>query len=102
MGKHTAYWQAYTRSQVRGSLRIFAAIAGWLGVVVVLALANEALGAAFPWLLGACFLGLVATLVVLGKRAYRVDCPECGTRYERFKWGGQCPACGLRLMQDDP
>ncbi|KFN49796.1 hypothetical protein [Arenimonas composti] len=102
MGKHTAYWQAYTKAQVRGSLRIFAAIGAAIVLVIVLSLLHEILGAAFPWLLGAAFLGLAVVLVRMGRDAYAVRCPECGTGYRRHKWGGQCPTCGLRLLQDDP
>ena len=102
MGKHTAYWQQYQKAQVRGSLRILGAIAAWVLVVILAALAHEALGAFFPFAMGAIFIGLAASIVVLGRNAYAVKCPECGAGYKRSKWGGQCPSCGLRLLQQDP
>lgn len=102
MGKHTAYWRAYSRAQVRGTLRIFAAIAIWTVIAGVLASVHDALGGFFPWLMGGVFLGLAVTLVLLGKNAYRVVCPECGTPYTRSKWGGSCPSCGLKLLQNEP
>lgn len=102
MGKHTAYWQEYGKAQVRGTLRIFAAIAFWLFLAALLAFAHEAFGRIFPWLMGGAFLGLVVTLILLGKNAYKVVCPECGTAYARSKWDGACPSCGLKLLQQDP
>lgn len=36
MGKHTAYWEEYTRSQVRGTLRMRGAILAWVVVVTLL------------------------------------------------------------------
>lgn len=102
VGKHTEYWQQYQKSQVRGSLRLVAAIAAWILVVILVAIAQDGFGDFFPVAMAAVFAGLVATLVALGKDAYKVTCPECGAPYKRNKWGGQCPSCGLRLLQHDP
>ena len=102
MGKHTEYWQRYSRDQVRGARRMFAAIVAWIIVITCLTLAQDALAGAFPWLMGAAFAGLAATLLVLARNVYNVTCPECGTSYTRSKWGGQCPRCGLKLLQPDP
>lgn len=102
MGKHTAYWNDYSRAQARGALRIAVACAVWIGVVALLALAHERLGGTFPWLMGAAFTGLATTIIVLARNVYKVTCPECCTRYTRSKWHGQCPACGLKLLQPDP
>ena len=102
MGKHTAYWHEYSRAQVRGTVRLFMAIAAWVLLVAMLAMSHEFVGRIFPWLMGAAFLGLVLTVFHIGRNAYRVVCPECGTHYTRSKWGGTCPACGLGLLQQDP
>jgi hypothetical protein len=102
MGKHTEYWRQYGKSQTRGALRIAATVAGWLLIIVFVVLVGDATGPLFPVLVGAAFVGLVVSLVVLGKDAYKVVCPECGTRYRRSKWFGQCPSCGLKLLQEDP
>jgi Zn finger protein HypA/HybF involved in hydrogenase expression len=102
MGKHTAYWRQYQKAQVRGSVRIVAAIAAWLLLVVLVALVQEALGMLFPVVMAGAFMGLIVSVIVLGKGAYKVDCPECGSSYKRSKWFGQCPSCGLRLLQEDP
>jgi hypothetical protein len=102
MGKHTAYWEEYARSQVRGTLRLFGAIFVWVLVVALLAVWHEAFGESFPWLLGIAFVGLVVAVTWLGTRAQKVACPECASTYTRTKWGGQCPACGLGLLQNDP
>jgi hypothetical protein len=102
MGKHTAYWQQYGKAQIRDTLRIFAAIAAWLLVVVGVALAEDTLGDAFPWAIGGAFVGLAATIVWMTRHVYRVVCPECGTTYQRHRYGGQCTRCGLKLLQADP
>lgn len=102
IGKHTAYWEEYARSQIRGTLRLFGAILAWLLVVALLAVWHQALGKFFPWLLGTAFAGLVVTVTCLGLRAHKVVCPECAGTYTRSKWGGQCPSCGLKLLQHDP
>ncbi len=102
MGKHTAYWQHYLKTQVRATLRLLAAIVVWIAATILIALAHEPLGSAFLPLMGAAFAGLVLSLVILAKGAYRVTCPECGAGYRRHKWGGQCPSCGLKLLQEDP
>lgn len=102
MGKHTAYWQRYSRAQVRGALRIAGAIALWILVVVLLALAKDTLSRAFPVLMFGAFAGMAISIVVLARHVYRVTCPECGTQYTRSKWHGQCPTCGLRMLQSDP
>ncbi len=101
MGKHTAYWEQYTRAQVRGSLRLLAVIFGWILLVILLALAQGVLGAFFPFLLGAAAIGLIVSVVLLAKDAYKVTCPECRSVYRRTKWGGQCPSCGLKLLQPE-
>lgn len=102
MGKHTAYWEEYARSQARGTLRMLGAILAWVLVVVLIVLLHETLGAAFPWMIGAAFLGFIITLIRLGANAQKVICPECGSAYTRSRLGGQCSACGLRIMQHDP
>jgi hypothetical protein len=102
MGRHTAYWQQYRKDQVRGSLRIVAAIAAWVLVVILVVLAQKSIGELFPIVMTAVFLGLIGSVIVLGKDAYKVTCPECGSSYTRSKWFGQCPSCGLKLLQDDP
>lgn len=102
MGKHTAYWNAYSRAQVRGTLRVLAAIVLWGLAIAGLALAQAYVGGAFPWLMGGALFGLAITLVLLSRHAYRVVCPECGATYQRSKWHGQCPQCGLGLLQPDP
>ena len=102
MGKHTRYWQDYSRAQARGALRLFVTIAAWAAAVMVLTIAHEQLGRAFPWVIGAAFAGLVASILYLSRHAYRVVCPECNTVYQRFKWHGQCPHCGLKLLQEEP
>ncbi len=102
MGKHTAYWEQYTRAQVRGTLRLFAALLAWLVVIAVLALFHGAFGSSFPWLIGTALIGLAATVALMGIKSQRVVCPECGAAYTRAKLGGQCPSCGLRLLQHDP
>lgn len=102
MGKHTAYWQRYTKNQVRGTLWILLAAVAWILVIVGLVVAQDALGRLFPGLLMSAFAALVVTIVLLAKDAYKVVCPECGTNYKRKKWGGACPSCGLALLQGDP
>jgi|SRR5690606_3798721 len=102
MGKHTAYWQQYQRTQVRGSLRILGAIVAWILVSILIVVAQEQIGRAFPWAMGIALAGLTVSLVVIGKDAYKVKCPECNAEYKRRKWGGQCPSCGLKLLQHEP
>lgn len=102
MGKHTAYWQQYQKAQVRGSVRIAAAIAAWLLVVILVVLAQKSIGELFPIVMAGVFFGLIASVIVLGRGAYKVACPECGSSYKRSKWFGQCPSCGLKLLQEDP
>lgn len=102
MGKHTAYWQDYSKSQARRTLTTFLVIIGWVAAAGLAAFANELLGVLFPFVLVVVFLGLVVSCVLLGRSAYDVTCPECGATYRRSKWGGQCPSCGLRLLQQDP
>ena len=102
MGKHSAYWQRYQQAQVRGALAIFVAIAVSVGLVVLAVLMQEALAGAFPYVLGGVVVGMVAAILYLSRNVYKVVCPECATRYERSKWGGQCPFCGLKLLQSDP
>ena len=102
MGKHTAYWEQYARSQAIGALRILGALLGWMLVIALIAIWHERVGGLFPWLMGIAFIGLVLTLAWLGTKAQKVVCPECGTSYTRAKIGGQCPSCGLRLLQHDP
>ena len=102
MGKHTAYWQEYQKTQARGALRIFLTIVTWTLVIVALVLAEEALAGAFPLLLGCVFFGLIASILFQSRHVYAVVCPECSTKYKRNKWGGQCPSCGLKLLQHEP
>jgi len=102
MGKHTAYWEQYTRSQVHGTLRLFGAIFAWTLLAALLAVWHEAFGKAFPWLMGIALLGLVITVAWLGTSAQKVICPECTSTYTRSKWGGRCTSCGLKLLQHDP
>ena len=102
MAKHTAYWQEYQRAQVRGSLRIMLTIAAWIVLVVLLVLAQDAVAGAFPFVLAALFVGLIVSILVQGRNAYKVLCPECSTVYTRHNWGGQCPSCGLKLLQNEP
>jgi hypothetical protein len=78
------------------------AILGWLLVIASLSLLGDKIGRGFPWAIGIALVGLVATLAWLGTRAQKVVCPECGTSYTRARIGGQCPSCGLRIMQADP
>lgn len=102
MAKHTAYWREYQRAQVRGSLRIFLTIAAWTALIVVLVLAQDVVAGAFPLILTALFVGLVVSILVQSRNVYQVICPECSTTYRRHKWGGQCPSCGLKLLQNEP
>lgn len=102
MGKHTAYWQEYQKAQVRGSLRIFAAIAIWILLVILIVLSEDLLRGFLPVLIGIAFLALIVSIVVLSKDVYKVSCPECGRVYKRSRWHGQCPGCGLKLLQSDP
>ncbi|MBA8883093.1 hypothetical protein [Dokdonella fugitiva] len=102
MGKHTAYWENYSRAQVRGALRMSGVILAWVFVLALLAAGHDAFGKAFPWLIGAGLVGLAATTAWLAMRAQKVVCPECATTYTRHKWGGCCPHCGLGLLQQDP
>lgn len=102
MGKHTAYWQQYQKAQVRGSVRIVLAIAAWLLFVILIVLAQEPIGKLFPIVMAGAFVGLIVSVIVMGKDAYKVACPECGSSYKRSKWFGQCPSCGLKLLQEDP
>ncbi len=78
------------------------AILAWVLVVVLIVLLHETLGTAFPWMIGTAFLGFIITLIRLGANAQKVICPECESVYTRSKLGGQCSACGLRIMQHDP
>ena len=102
VGKHTGYWQAYRQTQVRKALLIMLAVLGWVLLAVLIVVLESRLGALFPVAMIAILIGLVGSIVVIVRNAYRVACPECGTVYRRTKWGGQCPSCGLRLLQDDP
>ena len=102
MGKHTAYWQEYTKAQARGTLRLLGAIVAWVLAIALLAAWNDAFGKGFPWLMGAALVGFAATIAWLGVRAQKVVCPECASTYTRSKWGGQCPTCGPRILQPDP
>jgi hypothetical protein len=102
MGKHTAYWEAYTRSQIRGTLRLSGAILAWVLAIALLAVWQQELGRSFLWLMGTAFIGFIVTITWLGMRAQKVVCPECTSTYTRSKWGGQCPTCGLGILQHDP
>ncbi len=102
MGKHSEYWKAYGRGQVRASLRLVLAIGAWIVAAAVAAASKAWLGGMLPWVLGTIFSGLIVTIVRMGKDAYKVLCPECATTYRRNKWGGECPGCGLKLLQADP
>ena len=101
MGKHTDYWKEYTKSQVRGSLRILGVLAIGLLAVALAGALHEQLGRSFPWVMSALGLALVLALFYASRNVYDVHCPECGTSYKRSKWHGQCPSCGLRLLQPD-
>ncbi len=79
-----------------------AAIVAWLSVIVLVALAQKSIGALFPIAMAGALVGLIASVIGLGKDAYKVSCPECGSSYKRTKWFGQCPSCGLKLLQEDP
>lgn len=102
MGKHSAYWQRYQRAQVCGALTLFAAIVAWIALVILAVWMKAALAGALPYVLAGALVGLVTSILLLSRNVYRVTCPECGTHYERSKWGGKCPACGLKLLQPDP
>lgn len=102
MGKHTEYWRQYQKAQVRGSLRIVVAIAAWILFIILVALVGESIGKVFPIAIAGAFVGLIVSVIVLSKDAYKVACPECGGSYKRSKWFGQCPSCGLKLLQEDP
>lgn len=102
MGKHSAYWREYQQAQVRGTLKIFAVILGWIAVAILAVLMQTALAGAFPYVMGGVLLGVAVSILYLSRNVYKVTCPECNTRYERSKWGGQCPSCGLKLLQPDP
>lgn len=102
MGKHTHYWKEYTRAQVRGSLRLFAVLGAGVAAIASAGYFHEPLGVVFPWLMSALLLGLGAALFHFSRHVSKVVCPECGTVYQRSKWHGQCPNCGLKLMQADP
>ena len=102
MGKHTEYWQAYSRARMRDGLRVAAVLGGMIIVGVQLNTAKGVLGGLYPVLCGALVVGCFALLVVLGRRSYAVVCPECATAYQRTKLDGQCPTCGLKVLQPDP
>lgn len=102
MTKHTAYWQEYQKAQLRGALRIFLTITAWIVLIILLVLAQNMVAGAFPLLLVILFLGLIISVLVQGRNVYRVVCPECSTIYKRHKWGGECPSCGLKLLQHEP
>lgn len=102
VAKHAAYWQEYQKAQVRGALRIFLTIVTWIVLIVLVVLAQDIVAGALPLLLAVLFLGLIISVLVQGRNVYRVVCPECSTTYKRHKWGGECPSCGLKLLQHEP
>lgn len=104
MGKYTGYWEEYSKARSRDGMRMSAALVGGIVGGVLLSRAREPLGLGdfYSFLTVAFFMGFLILLIAIGKNIYDVLCPECGAHYQRSKFGGECPSCGLKFLQHDP
>jgi len=103
MGTYSEHWQAHMRKTRKDTLVAL--------LIVVIGLPATA---AIAWLVGRVVgdyavpvqIGLLAVwLVVLTVhllRSSKVVCPRCTTVYAQSKFQLQCPACGLRILQEEP
>lgn len=100
-GRYAQHWHDYRAASSRRTLRL-------LGVVLLLpllALGGYALARVTEWampILMVLLAGWLACFTCLALAASRVTCPRCATVYTRGKFLCDCPACGLRMLQEDP
>jgi hypothetical protein len=100
VGRYTQHWLEYRQQSTRRTLQLL----GILLLLPVLALVTYGLSLATAWATPIQIVLLVAWLALLVRvalRASKVACPRCATVYSRGRGLCDCPACGLRMLQED-
>jgi hypothetical protein len=103
MGTYTDHWKAHMRKTRKDTL-----------VALLILVIGLPATAGIAWLVGRATGGypavlhmglLVVWLVVLTRhllRSSKFVCPRCSTVYAQSKFQLQCPACGLKILQEEP